>query len=79
MSDFVCRSCEVKGEKAIFHCWEHWSQVIEPSALRGGHSGGQISQVFGIVEFEDGTVKRVQPFDVKFIPDEIMFRRRKKG
>ena len=35
------RLCEVDGELGYFHCWEHWSNVIDASPLRGGHPGGQ--------------------------------------
>lgn len=77
MSNFSYRTCEVNGEEAIFHCWEQYSDVVNPSALKGGHYGGQISQVFGIVEFKDGTVKRIQPYEIKFIPYETLFRRKK--
>ena len=31
------RLCEVNGELGYFHCWEHWSNVIDTSPLRGGH------------------------------------------
>lgn len=54
------RLCEVNGELGYFHCWEHWSNVIDASPLRGGHPGGQIGQVYGIVEFTDG-VRRIDP------------------
>ena len=77
MSNFVYRSCLVNGEEAIFQCWEQWSNVIEPSLLKGGHPGGQISQVFGIVEFKDGTIERVQPYEIKFIPYEIELKKKK--
>lgn len=30
------RLCEVNGELGYFHCWEHWSNVIDASPLRGG-------------------------------------------
>lgn len=36
----------------------------------GGHPGGTVSQVYAIVEFADGTVKRVQPYDVQFIDED---------
>ena len=51
------RLCEVNGEFGYFHCWEHWSNVIDASPLRGGHPGGQIGQVYGIVEFS-GEVRK---------------------
>lgn len=63
------RLCEVDGELGYFHCWEHWSNVIDASPLRGGHPGGQIGQVYGIVEFTDG-VRRVDPSKIKFCDEE---------
>lgn len=64
------RLCEVDGELGYFHCWEHWSNVIDASPLRGGgHPGGQIRQVYGIVEFKDG-VRRIDPAKIKFCDDE---------
>lgn len=63
------RLCEVDGELGYFHCWEHWSNVIDASPLRGGHPGGQIGQVYGIVEFTDG-VRRVDPSKIKFRDEE---------
>lgn len=63
------RLCEVNGELGYFHCWEHWSNVIDASPLRGGHPGGQIGQVYGIVEFTDG-VRRIDPAKIKFCDEE---------
>lgn len=68
MSDL--RKCSVNGKIGIFHCWEHYATVAAPSLMVGGHSGGQISQIFAIVEFPDGTVKRVEPYDVRFESQE---------
>lgn len=61
------RPCLAKGKKALFHCWEHRSEVVPPSPLRGGHSGGQISGTLAIVEFEDGSVDTVYPQNVTFL------------
>ena len=63
------RLCEVNGELGYFHCWEHWSNVIDASPLRGGHPGGQIGQVYSIVEFKDG-IRRVDPSKIKFCDEE---------
>lgn len=63
------RLCEVEGELGYFHLWEQWYDVIGASALRGGHPGGQIGQVYGIVEFEDG-VRRIDPVKIKFCDDD---------
>ena len=63
------RLCKVDGELGYFHTWEQWSNVIDASPLRGGHPGGVVSQVYGIVEFKD-RVERVSPNRIKFC-DEI--------
>ena len=67
--EWATRICEVNGEIGYFHTWEQWSNVIDASPLAGGHPGGQVSQVYGIVEFPDG-VRRVSPTFIKF-RDEI--------
>ena len=63
------RLCKVDGELGYFHCWEHYANVVDASSLRGGHPAGQISEVFGIVEFQN-RVERVSPRRIKFY-DEI--------
>ena len=63
------RLCEVDGELGYFHTWEQWSNVVNASPLRDGHPAGQISEVFGIIEFQD-RVERVRPNRIKFC-DEI--------
>lgn len=60
---------EDKGELGYFHLWEQWSNVVDASPLRGGHPGGQIGQVYGIVEFRDG-VRRVDPSSIKFCDEK---------
>lgn len=62
---YETRGCLVDGRPGLFHCWEHWSNLVDESPLRGGHPGGQVSQVFGIVEFDNG-VRRVDPVKIKF-------------
>lgn len=62
------RLCMVKGKHGYFHTWEHYSKPVEASPLVGGAPAGVISQVFGIVEFEDG-VQRVQPYDIRFLDE----------
>lgn len=59
------RLCEVEGELGYFHLWEQWADVVAASALKGGHLGGQVGRVYGIVEFKDG-VRRVDPAKIKF-------------
>ena len=72
------RPCFVNGQKAMFHCWRHASQVISPSPLFGGHPGGVVSETYGIVEYEDGSIAAyVEPGSIRFADgggfDEIAF------
>lgn len=61
------RPCTIDGkDKALFHCWEQWANVIGEPYLAGGHFAGQISQVFAIVEFENHTVGRLDPGRITF-------------
>lgn len=60
------RPCTVDGEKALFHRWEEYAMVLEPSPMVGGHPGGQVRQTYAIVELENGQVKEVKPSKVVF-------------
>lgn len=55
-----------KDIKALFHCWSHRSEVVGESYLRGGHSAGQISSTFAIVE-----VHEVEPWSIRFVDNLI--------
>ena len=57
--------------KALFHCWSHRSEVVGESLLRGGHSAGQVSATFAIVEFEDGTIHEVEPTQIRFVDNAM--------
>lgn len=59
------RLCSVEGRTGYFLAWEHYSDIIPPSLLQGGHSGGVFSRLYGIIEFDTG-IERVDPIDVKF-------------
>lgn len=62
---------EIKEEnRGYFHRWEEYSSIVEPSMLKGGHSGGVIKECFAIVELEDGTVIRAYPYQIKFTDRE---------
>lgn len=63
------RLCTVNGETGYFHCWEYYATVVDASLLRGGHPAGQISELRGIVEFED-RVERVAPQLIRFCDKE---------
>lgn len=60
------RTCKYKDENYLFHCWEHYSEIIEPSILKGGHRGGVIGCTFGIIENENGKVFRVPAYEIAF-------------
>lgn len=60
--------CEIK---ALFHCWNHRSELYGASPMIGGHPGGQVSGTFAIVEYEDGTVREVEPENIRFV-DNMM-------
>ena len=57
--------------KALFHCWSHKSALVGESCLRGGHPAGQISETFGIVEYEDGTIHEVEPTQIRFVDNSM--------
>lgn len=63
------RECTVDGRRGYFHSWAQYSQIVPPSLLVGGHSGGVVAEVLGIVEFAD-CVELVYPRDIKFV-DEL--------
>lgn len=65
------RLCEVNGELGYFHTWATVSYPIEPSPMIGGHPGGIVSSVYGVVEFPD-RVDYVDPRKMKF-QDEISY------
>lgn len=61
------RSCIVYNDiEGWFHGWSQESQIVPPSLLKGGHSGGVISAVMAIVELKDGAVCKVDPDHIKF-------------
>lgn len=63
------RLCKVDGELGYFHRWEEWMDVMNASLIQGGHPGGQISRVYGIVEFKD-RVREVIPSKIRFCDEE---------
>lgn len=61
------RPCITNLGNGLFHRWVDRAEVATPSVLRGGHNGGQLWEVFGLVELEDGTVVEVLPNNIKFV------------
>lgn len=59
--------------KAMFHEWNHISQLYGASPLAGGHPAGQVEDTYAIVEFEDGSVSRVRVEDITFLDSGNFF------
>ncbi len=67
------RLCVVGGKHGYFHCWEQLMEPMRPSMLVGGAPGGQLSEIYGIVETGDGRVGRYKIQDIRFVDDENSF------
>ena len=59
MSEY--RPCIVDDHKALFHIWTEKSYPVEASPLMGGAPAGQINYLYGVVEYEDGSVHLCVP------------------
>ena len=63
----VGRPCKIGDRTGYFHMWEHYSKPLAASPLIGGEPAGVYSRLFGIVEFKDGSIKRVDPTEITFL------------
>ena len=61
------RLCIVNERKALFHCWEQKAEIVPPSPMRDGHSGGIIRYAVAIIEYEDGSVAEIPASEVTFL------------
>lgn len=64
------RLCKVYETLCYFHMWENYSQLVEASMLKGGAPAGIVSFVSGIVEYPDGSIKKVLPTSITFVDEE---------
>lgn len=64
------RPCKIGREKALFHTWSNKSEIVSPSPMMGGHSGGVLKWTVGIVEYENGNVGEVLPKSIKFLDEK---------
>lgn len=64
------RKCIFKKEVYTFHGFYQESNVIPPSPLVGGHSGGVIAYPVAIIETEKGEVLEVGAIKIQFKEDE---------
>ena len=73
--NFGVRPCIVtqNGEekKALFHMWNNFAKPVAADVYAGGCPEGQISIVFGIVEYEDGSVDEARPAQIRFVDNKI--------
>lgn len=66
--EYAVRQCKVKGKNAFFHRWSEVSDVLMPSAMVGGHKGGEVKKTLGIIEYvDDGTVHECYPNEIQFL------------
>lgn len=55
---------EAETNKGYFHTWAHESYVT--NGLMIGTTAGQVSTLYGVVEYEDGTIHKVDPKCITF-------------
>ena len=60
------RACYVGDKKAMFHGWFPFSEIVAPSLMVGGHNGGVLNYVLGLVEYVNGTIDLVDPKRIQF-------------
>lgn len=54
-----------KGKKIKLHGIFQYANVIDPSIMLGGHSGGQVSYPIAVIEHENGDFEHVHPYQIK--------------
>ena len=67
------RPCWVDGKKALFHRWANDARPTLPGSQKPSENARfyQFRSSKAIVEFEDGTVARVWPNEVKFADNDF--------
>lgn len=70
VSNSEMRPCTVHGKKALFHRWVDKCEIVSPSVMRGGHSGGELRETLALFEYEDGTVGEALPQNIRFLDDK---------
>lgn len=67
------RPCWVDGKKALFHRWANDARPTLPGGQKPSENARfyQFRSSKAIVEFEDGTVARVWPNEVKFADNDF--------
>ena len=66
----VVRQGKNKEERrALFHRWADYAQIRE--AMTIGSVSGQLSEPFGIVEYDDGTIDVRSPGYIRFTDSKV--------
>lgn len=62
------RPCWVRGRRAFFHRWTDSARPVVPHGMTQEETNEryQVWSVHALVEFEDGKVERVWPYEVQF-------------
>lgn len=60
------RACYVGDKKAIFHGWFPFSEIVPPSPMIGGHGGGVLNFVCGLVEYNNGETDLIHARKIQF-------------
>lgn len=60
-------------EKGLLHGFFSTAEVVGPSLMRGGHPGGQLADVFALVEFEDGHMGREETRRIAMLDSDQVF------
>lgn len=71
------RPCYAKGRKAIFHRWANTANPITPRGVDPSDERARFFQyraTQAVVEYEDGTVERVWPQDIRFADSAARFK-----
>ncbi len=58
-------------ERALFHRWVDRAYIVPPSPMVGGDPGGQMWNVYGLVELEDGSVIKVPASSIRFLDNRF--------
>lgn len=72
MSELRKCKASIKGEdvECLFHCFSVRSEVIQPSIMIGGHTGGNVQYPVALVELHDGSMVELPAFMIRFIDKE---------
>jgi hypothetical protein len=63
------RPCMANGKKALFHRWVD----TEKAYLRRGGMMETVSIFYGLVEYEDGTMDKLNPENIIFKDSKVKF------